>query len=108
MTTDIDRRKLRVILPCSVDSDIACIIKGAHLTEDQAIYYLQNHKYYQSSKIKSVIIEDLGYVRKTELTGGDTEDFECEGKYAWCPCGSHDMGAVPATVIEFIEYEGAP
>jgi hypothetical protein len=94
-----------------MDADIACLIKGAHLTEEQSVDYLRGHKYYREGKfpIKSVIIEDHGYVMRTELDGEDNRDYECEGKYAWIPCGSQDEGAVPATVIGFIEYgEDAP
>jgi len=103
----MDRRKLRLITPCSPDSDIACWIKGAHLTEQECIEYLQSHKWYsRSSIIKSVIIEELGYCKKVILSDTNRDhDYECEGKFAWYPCGSQDEGAIPTTVIEFVEFE---
>lgn len=106
MTGKVDKRKLRLITPCSVDADIACIIKGAHLTEDQALDFLRGNKYYCGQNILSVILDSdcHGYIKKTELNGEDSRDYECEGKYAWCPCGSNDVGAVPCTIVEFIEY----
>jgi len=100
-----DKRKLRLITPCSPDCDIACWIKGAHLTEQQCVEYLKSHKYYAGTQIKSVIIGELGYCKKVIFNDSNRDpDYECEGKVAWYPCGSHEPGATPTTVIEFIEF----
>lgn len=107
-STTIDRRKLRLITPCSPDSDIACWIKGAHLSEDQCIEYLQNNKFYKGTVIKSVIIDGgngFGYCKKVAMNDSNWEpEYECGGSIAWYPCGSQEPNAVPMTVIEFIEF----
>lgn len=101
----IDKRKLRLITPCSIDSDIVCWIKGEHLSEQECIDYLQSHKFYKGLHIKSVIVAERGYCKKVRLNDENWDpDYECEGNIAWYPCGSQEVGAVPMTVIEFIEY----
>jgi len=43
-------------------------------------------------------------VKKLYLTISNRDhDYECEGNIAWYPCGSQERGAIPITVIEFIE-----
>jgi len=60
----VDKRKLKLIIPCSVDTDIECWIKGSHLTEQECVEYLMSNKYYKGEKIISVIIADYGYCKK--------------------------------------------
>jgi hypothetical protein len=52
-----------------------------------------------------VIVAERGYCKKVRLNDENWDpDYECEGNIAWYPCGSQEVGAVPMTVIEFIEY----
>jgi hypothetical protein len=78
------------------------MIKGAHLTEEECIQYLNTHKYFENSKIEDVCISHV-YMIKMETTNSE-HGVECEGKYFWNYCGYDTKGAVPTTEVTICSY----
>jgi hypothetical protein len=97
----IDKRKLRLILPCE-DYGI-CWIKGAHIyDENEALEFLQSRKYFKDSIISAIEIDEHAYCFKMfQKDCSNPYDWICEGDYAWMECSKELKGAVPYTGIQY-------
>ena len=98
-----------LIFPCGDVTEPDCGIVGSHMTDEQAIAFVNQHPYYKgkegqkSTVVASVDIQHF-YVRKRNIETARDDDWECEGKYAWCQCDKTDKGAMPYTEVTICEY----
>ena len=98
---DIDKRKLRLILPC--DEYGFLWIKGAHLhDEDFCRGFIESRKHFRGSKIGNICIDSHGYCQKIlQKNCNNPYEWVCEGDYAWFDCSKEAKNAVPYTQIEY-------
>ena len=89
-------------MPCE-PGDYECAIKGAHLSEKEAIEYINAHKYYLDSPVEAVEIEHI-YMIKRELNGEEPEDYVCEGKYAWVLQYQRSENNTATTLISYASW----
>jgi hypothetical protein len=97
----IDKRKLRLILPC--DEYGICWIKGAHIHDEEFCRkFLENQKYFKGTQIGTLDIDSHGYcVKIFQEDCSNPYEWVCEGNYAFFDCSKDTEGATPYTQIGY-------